>query len=349
MKDASGLKTFLIIMLVVSGLPSALAIAYPTAVELGFYFLVLPGLVLMLAPTVFLILAVFTLVWWIVSKGKEGKAGILAGLVAVLTIIILPPLFDGFRAKAALARVRQASVLPSGPVTLAGDVWLKLPTTSDYAEANSCSGLCMDLLDRPSVTAVTQELTKRGSASQSSRYRLLDSTAACEQAKTDPTKVIITPTRMTAGIAEGDNNSVYQSRKALFETSSACIVREASLAAAGDHTIELDDNPMFTSGTNWSLFGNLQIEQQTLTIRDKSGTVQFFAGTWTTSSLAMPLRTVYDRNDGKPALGWDYTFRRVGETNRSVPTLLYLAIFGKQLEPPKNQFPVTKGPAPIQP
>jgi hypothetical protein len=332
MKNANGLRTFLLITLVVSGLMAALAISAPEFVELGFYLLVIPGLMLMYAPIIFVVFAVFTVVWWLVSKGKGSSAGVLAGLIAVLAVVIVPPLLDGYRAKAALADVMQQSKMPAGPVTLAGDIWLKLPAASQYSAGARCSGLCMDLLDRPGVTAVTEELTTPNSASEISRYILLDSAAACEQVKADPSKSILVPQVITAYVAEGDNDTIYSSRKALFESGSACLVRETTQPISRDNTIEFDDGPVPIPAPNWSLTTNAPIGRDTLTIKDKAGKVLFFGGTWTKWSLALPLRTLYGRNTGKAAVGWDVTYNRVGDTQRSAQSLLYLAIFGKPQE-----------------
>jgi hypothetical protein len=329
MKDASGLRSFLTIMLVISGLMAALAVFNPVIVELGFYFLVLPGFVLMLAPTVFMMLAVFTLVWWIASKGKAGKTAVIIGIGSVLAAVTLPPVMASYQAKSALADARREPIMPPGPVDLEGHIWLKLPADSYFAELKGCSGVCMDLLHRPGVTALTEELVDANGASQTTRYRLLNSAATCQTAKDDKRVQMLKPSRMTAYIAEGENDEIYQSRKTAFDNGTTCLIREAVQPDVRDHLIELAGSPITLPDVSWSLWPQSNVGSQTLTIRGRGDKVEFFAGSWNEWSLAMPLRTVYKRNNGKPALGWDITPHSVGETDYSTQSLLYIAVFGK--------------------
>jgi hypothetical protein len=329
MKDASSLRTFLTIMLVISGLMAVLAIFNPVIVELGFYFLVLPGFVLMFAPTVFMVLAVFTLVWWITSKRKVGKAAVIIGLGSVLAVVTLPPAMASYQAKSALAAARRDSIMPPGPVDLRGNIWLKLPAESDFAEPKGCSGVCMDLLHRPEVTALTEELVDANGASKTTRYRLLTDAATCQTAKDDKRVQLLKPTKMTAYVAEGENDEIYQSRKTEFDNGTACLIREAVQPDVRDHLIELAGSQITLPDVSWSLWSQSKVGSETLTIRDTGGKVEFFAGSWNKWSLAMPLRTVYKRNNGKPALGWDIIPHSVGETDYSTHSLLYIAVFGK--------------------
>ena len=55
-----------------SGILGAIALAMPALVEIGLWLLILPGLILMLAPTVFLYLATFTVIRMILPLPSQS-------------------------------------------------------------------------------------------------------------------------------------------------------------------------------------------------------------------------------------------------------------------------------------
>jgi hypothetical protein len=351
MKNASGMRTFLIIMLAISGVLAALAILAPVSVELGLYMLLIPGLILMIAPTIFMALLVFGLVWWIGSKATNTKVGALLGVAAVLALMTIPPFLDGNRTKAALAAARQDPMRPSGPVALAGDIWLKLPKGSFFINDSGCSGLCMDILDRPGVTALTEEYVLPNGTPKVTRYRLLTNEGACQQVKRDRPATLIPVTDFTDYIAEGGNMDIYEVRKAAFESGTTCLITEPVQQGARAHTIAFADSGDMSVDMSWDLSSQPRVHAETLTIHDQNGKTEFFGGNWTARALAMPLRTDFGRIGKSPALGWATRVYRVGETDYSPQSLLYIAVFGK---PPllaserAAQAPASKG-QPTQP
>jgi hypothetical protein len=329
MKNASGMRTFLILMLAISGALAALAILAPGSVELGLYMLLIPGLILMIAPTIFMALFVFGLVWWVGSKATNTKVGTLLGLAGVFTLMTIPPFLDGNTAKAALAAARKAAIRPAGPVALAGDIWLKLPKGSVFINESGCSGLCMDILNRPGVTALTEEYVQPNGTPKVMRYRLLTNKGACQQVKRDRPATLIPASRYTDYIAEGSNRDIYEVRKAALESGTTCLITEPVQPSARAHTIEFVDSGDMSVDMSWDLSSQPHVYAETLTISDQNGKTEFFGGNWSARALAMPLRTDFGRIGKSPALGWAKRVYRAGETDYSSQSLLYIAVFGK--------------------
>src|SRR6476469_4254929 len=146
----------------VSGILAAIAVFMPGSVVLGMYMGILPGLVLAVAPTIFLYMAAFALLRnglrrSLPTRGRIVINAAAAGLiVAVGFALAAPAALAGQRAVAAATK---NDVTPLQPLTIEGDVRLDRfgdglsPFCRPKREA--CDALCAALLDTPGVRSVT--------------------------------------------------------------------------------------------------------------------------------------------------------------------------------------------------
>ena len=140
--------------LIVSGILAFIAMAAPSLVVLGLFMLIIPGLILSLAPTVFVYLLVIAVIRMVLPI-PPGPVGWVASVVLAAAI--------GW---GAVQPMRQAEtlrwrshilpdVVPSEPLKLTGDIVLDFPSPSfKKREPIVCDHLCAALLDTPGVTGV---------------------------------------------------------------------------------------------------------------------------------------------------------------------------------------------------
>ncbi|QDT05106.1 hypothetical protein K227x_35050 [Rubripirellula lacrimiformis] len=169
--------------LVITGVLAGLAITAPQLVVLGYFLLIVPGLVLTFAPTVFIYLAVTAVVRRLLPISSPMTATAVAfGVTLLLGWAVMQP----FRL-AAISSYRAdelPDVLSNQVIELAGHVRIERP---DQRRKPECDYLALAVLDSPgvnSVTTVTAALNagrdKRSDAQPSAAYSLVS-------AKADPT------------------------------------------------------------------------------------------------------------------------------------------------------------------
>jgi hypothetical protein len=143
--------------LAIWGVLAFIALAAPGVVAMGL-FLLLPGLILLAAPTVFVYSAAFALV----RPQLPLAPGVLrnlaaAGLVLLLGWVLAQP--GAMAGRRRFAKANLPEVVPASPVRLAGHVRLELPKEgrrrSRGEPPGSCPALCAALLDTPGVESVT--------------------------------------------------------------------------------------------------------------------------------------------------------------------------------------------------
>jgi len=156
---------FLTIYLIVTGIAAATALAMPSLVVLGFFLLVIPGLLLSLAPTAFLWGCVFT-ASWLAARVFLGDTLFTALAAGAMTLFALTAVTQPNRTvgDAAFRASLMPDIVPTGPIEMKGDVRLDLPRPR-WDNINSrgeggvrgfaCDNLCMALLFTPGVTSVT--------------------------------------------------------------------------------------------------------------------------------------------------------------------------------------------------
>lgn len=150
--------------LLVTGIGALLALAVPGLVILGFFLLIIPGLLLSLAPTAFLWGCIFAVSWWLFRTVLSDVAAIFPALAVTAGLLFAMP----WPYQQAGQRLLDASILPditpSAPIALKGDIRIDLanprwdnqnPPVSGYVRAFACDNLCLALLFTPGVRSVT--------------------------------------------------------------------------------------------------------------------------------------------------------------------------------------------------
>lgn len=140
--------------LIISGLLALAALAAPWLVTFGFFMLIIPGLILSLAPTVFIYLAVAGLI----HAALPLPPGLLGWIVAALltaavgwAVMVPMRMVETARWRAQL----KPEVIPAQPLPLAGDVLLDFPAAVHSNQVGpGCDYLCAALLDTPGITGV---------------------------------------------------------------------------------------------------------------------------------------------------------------------------------------------------
>lgn len=158
------MKKFLVTYLLVTGVAAALVLAIPSLVIIGFFLLIIPGLLLGLSPTAFLWGLCFAIIWWL------ARTFVRSSIAAVIALVATAAVVTGATSSERLAgqQVLAASILPdvvtSARIAPRGDIRIDIPDprvdNSRAARAEgrwplSCDNLCIALLFTPGVTSVT--------------------------------------------------------------------------------------------------------------------------------------------------------------------------------------------------
>ena len=149
--------------LIITGILAGLALAAPKLVVLGYILLVVPGLVLTCAPTVFVYLAATAGIRRLLPNSSSVASTVTAFCIAIaLGWIVMQP----FR-RSAIASYdanRLPDVIPQQPIRLDGHVRLEIPDRRDDPQ---CDYLCLAALDSPDVQSVSLVTAgKNGNAGQ---------------------------------------------------------------------------------------------------------------------------------------------------------------------------------------
>ena len=156
-----GMPKFLKLYLIVTGGLGFLAIAMPGLVILGFFMLIIPGLILSLAPTAFLWGCAYAVAHWL-ARSRLRPGWVALGAVPLTALILCAiPLPSILMAQAKLARYHLSAVKPANPIRPAGDIRLDRSTQS-----SGCDSQCLALLFEPGVRSVTVNTTREISFAQ---------------------------------------------------------------------------------------------------------------------------------------------------------------------------------------
>lgn len=170
------LPEWLKLWLIVWGALAFVALAFPGLVAAGAY-LLLPGLVLIAAPTVFLYSVMFAVFrrFLVLPPGMRLEATALFCSVLLGWLLAQPGAVAGH---VAFAHANLPEVHPSSPVKLQGNVRLELPgmPSGKHDATHVCAALCAALLDTPGVESVTVAETGRSARAASLIFRLLPRT-----------------------------------------------------------------------------------------------------------------------------------------------------------------------------
>src|SRR5262245_19018704 len=152
------------IVLWVSGFLTLIAVGIPESTTIGLWLLVVPGLILAVAPSVFLYTATFAIVrrWLPINRWPPTTRPFALNLIAAFitlglgALVALPMALAG---RLAFHRAATGDVVPHNRVGIAGNVLLK----NNYTPTERIAGktivpydaLCAALLDTPGVSTVT--------------------------------------------------------------------------------------------------------------------------------------------------------------------------------------------------
>ena len=120
---------------------------------LGYIFLIVPGIILSLMPTAFLLGLVYALSLWIARSRFNSAIAPLAGLVIAVALLVAVPLLFNAPGWIERQRYRLPEVKPAAPLQADGNVLLS--GIGQFYFENRCDGLCMALLSAPGVKSVT--------------------------------------------------------------------------------------------------------------------------------------------------------------------------------------------------
>lgn len=159
------MQKFSIIVLIITGITAAMVILCPMLVVLGFVALIIPGLMLLSTPTLFVYLAA-TIGFQLVLPKKLGWGVIPIAILLAFGVswLIMQP-----QRSAAITEFQAEllpDILPDEPVRLNGNVYVE---NGELYRDPECDYLCAMLLDLPGVKSVTIENTnsKIGSVTHS--------------------------------------------------------------------------------------------------------------------------------------------------------------------------------------
>lgn len=141
-------------VLIVTGVLSALLLAFPGIVAIGLILFVIPGLILMSIPTAFL----YLLATWLIRLALPIKNTVLAYAIAAASAVALASLAVlpiRMAAQRNFAAAIQPEIIPSVQIALSGHILYEKRSDISFSMDPSCNALCLAMLDLEDVTAVT--------------------------------------------------------------------------------------------------------------------------------------------------------------------------------------------------
>ena len=255
--------------LVITGVLAGLAITAPQLVVFGYFLLIVPGLVLTFAPTVFVYLAVTAAIRRLSPSSSPMKATAVAfGVTLLLGWAVMQP----FRlaAMAAYRANELPDVLPNQVIELDGHVRIERP---DQRREPECDYLSLAVLDSARVQSLTTVTAGRGKPSDtqpSAAYALVP-------AKTDPAASIF-PSQPGQIVREYPP-LVQANRGMKVITAAKAVEANWAVRLAGDERLR-EVNAIEAKAADWVIRIDSQSNYRTsilhrVTILDSKGTVRF--------------------------------------------------------------------------
>ena len=285
----------------VSGILAAIAVLIRGSVVLGLYLGIVPGLILAVAPTIFLYTAAFALLRNVLRRRlpTRGRIAINAA-AATLTVtagfaLAAPAALYGQRAVAAATK---NDVTPPQPLSIEGDV--RLDRFGDgwspvgRSKKDACDALCAALLDTPGVRSVTIGGTDSSGALVSPlTYRLIPKSRA-----RDATLIPAEPAAIVDHLPAPDREksagrnqwqAVVDAKKALKDS----VTAKWSLRLANDESLVAEPPPNRFDRTvairNTRGQGRHRIGVEEVEIADAGGAVLLRRQRVTAAPIAAPL------------------------------------------------------------
>ncbi|OYP33067.1 hypothetical protein [Rhodopirellula sp. MGV] len=224
--------------LIATGLLAAIAITCPMLVAVGYLFLIIPGLVLTCAPTVFVYSLATAAIRRVLPIESPWAATTLSLAIALSIgwLVMQPP-----RMKWLAQFNSQATpdIELGNPLKLDGHVRIELPHRNSDPQ---CDYLCLALLDCPNVDSVTV-VTSSASQQRLATYKLV---SAAENTPlglvpVQPGEII----RKDPGLARK-----YSGRQ--FRSATMAVEADWAMRLAGDERLKEVD-PKFAKPTDWTI------------------------------------------------------------------------------------------------
>jgi hypothetical protein len=298
-----GLRLYLII----TGVGAFLALTMPGLVVIGFFLLIIPGLILMMMPTAFLYGVGFAAVRWLVRSRFSGAALNLLSAVATLALFWVIPQPGLLFAQAQLAALKQPDVMPSARIGFTGDILVKRPFES------RCDSLCAALLKTPGVTSVRIE-ARNGHAET---YRIVPDSVPGKRGE-------VIGHGLTDGARKYDAGDPLAEQRALEAEWNLMLADGKALVVGGyapqtDFVIAIEDVGAAGSGhVNWS-FRPSAPRRKALTVTNAAGRVLLRQSILSISAPAAPLSIWMSGGIENSRFGWARKWLGDGRAYAEVP------------------------------
>ena len=278
---------FLASYLLITGIGAFVALSSPGLVVLGFFLLVIPGLILSLMPTAFLYGVVFTIGWFGARTVLgDGPLAIVAGLAAIAIVATLTVQPTRLIDLAAYRASILPDVRPASPIELKGNIRFnrQRPTMNKTdsqaypyvpgSRGNACDSYCLAALFTPGVTSVTIDRTEEadkianGEPSPEARTYRLAPRPNCQSNVEIDFNAIQAPLHNKGGrgISNFEDGKVLTAQWALKLASDYCLIAERAMKTQDIVIVERNgDNASYAK--QWS-FGRGRIITQTIEIAE---------------------------------------------------------------------------------
>ncbi|MCR9197648.1 MAG: hypothetical protein NXI04_03295 [Planctomycetaceae bacterium] len=250
------------------GILTAVVMACPQLVAIGYFFLIVPGLILTIVPTVFVYLAGTAAISRFMPCNSKTAANA-AGFASMLVLgwVVMQP----FRVAALndYEASLEPDVTPNAPIQLHGRVLIESP---DAFEEPRCDHVCLAVLDSPQVDSVTVATggRKEKRPRKSVAYQL-------QPAEIDP----------SPGLFPYEPGRIVYEHRPQVKAVQSRQRKEMGKAIEAGWALRLADNerlrltnPVASSEADWivridDLNQNAKTKLHRITISDATGTVRF--------------------------------------------------------------------------
>lgn len=281
------MKTWLIVW----GALACIAFAAPGLVTVGM-FLIVPGLILIAAPTIFLYSLLFVLFKRVMRIPPGWRLNAVAAALSVFCgwAVAQPwAVVSHYR----FNRANLPEVYPASPIKLAGNIRLETPPQSSLRKPGpeSCRDLCAALLDTPGVTSVALSATGARDGDAPVVYRLIS-----RDRDRSPSLFPLNPEHILDSfplMAKGEPLSNFQARSAARQRDKQAIAVGwgVRLASTVKLTAErLSQSPDFTIRITDIQRGNSEVSISRVEVLDRDGKALLRRSVVTGSALSAPLR-----------------------------------------------------------
>lgn len=279
---------FLAGYLLITGIGAFAALSSPGLVVLGFFLLLIPGLILSLMPTAFLYGVVFAAGWYGARMLLgDGVIAILAGLAAILLVATLTVQPRRMIDLAAYHASILPDVRPASPIALNGNVRFNRKQANLNEEGKqvypyvvgtrgyACDNFCLAALFTPGVAGVTIDMTREadkiadGRPSPEARTYRLVPRPNCQSNVEVNFRGMQPPlsNKGSHGISDYEDGKVLAAQWALKLASEYCLVAEPAITAH-DIVVTERETDNAASRKKWS-FGLGRISTQTIDIAER--------------------------------------------------------------------------------